>query len=47
MTNEYWMDQNKYLSLLGYPGLKPIDPVFALPVSVVQRLKLKAKYSTK
>lgn len=26
------------LSLMGYPGLKAIDPVFALPVEVVKRV---------
>lgn len=25
------------LSLMGYPGLVPIDPVYALPVSVVEQ----------
>jgi len=28
------------LSLLGYPGLMPIDPVYALPVSTLNRLGL-------
>lgn len=27
------------LSLMGRPGLAPIDPTFALPVEVVQRLQ--------
>jgi geranylgeranyl transferase type-2 subunit beta len=27
------------LSLMGRPGLQPIDPTFALPVDVVQRLR--------
>ena len=27
------------LSLMGYPGLKAIDPTFALPVEVVERLQ--------
>ena len=27
------------LSLMGRPGLRPIDPTFALPVEVVQRLR--------
>ncbi|GAX76230.1 hypothetical protein CEUSTIGMA_g3674.t1 [Chlamydomonas eustigma] len=27
------------LSLMGYPGLKAIDPTFALPVEVVKRIK--------
>ena len=27
------------LSLMGRPGLQPIDPTFALPVEVVQRLR--------
>jgi hypothetical protein len=26
------------LSLMGYPGLEPIDPTFALPLAVVERL---------
>lgn len=34
------------LSLLGYPGFKEIDPVFALPVHVVRRLGIPALYST-
>ena len=29
------------LSLMGFPGLSPIDPVYALPTEVVQRVKLK------
>ena len=28
------------LSLMGFPGLKPVDPVYALPAQVVQRLGL-------
>ena len=28
------------LSLMGYPGLAAIDPTYALPVAVVQRLAL-------
>lgn len=35
------------LSLLGYPTLKAIDPVYALPVHVMERLKIKSVYSTK
>jgi len=31
------------LSLLGAPGLVPIDPAFALPADVVSRLKLSAR----
>ena len=27
------------LSLMGFPGLEPIDPIFALPIKVVQQLK--------
>ncbi len=27
------------LSLMGYPGLKAIDPTYALPVEVVQRIQ--------
>ncbi len=27
------------LSLMGRPGLQPIDPTFALPVEVVERLR--------
>ena len=27
------------LSLLGYPGMEAIDPITALPVAVVQRLR--------
>jgi len=35
------------LSLLGFGNLSPIDPVFALPVSVCNRLKLPQRFSTK
>ena len=28
------------LSLLGFPGLQPVDPVYALPVHVIKRLGL-------
>ncbi len=31
------------LSLMGYEGLKSIDPVFALPVEVMQRLRAQQK----
>lgn len=31
------------LSLMGYKGLKSIDPVFALPVEVMQRLRAQQK----
>jgi geranylgeranyl transferase type-2 subunit beta len=34
------------LSLLGSPNLAQIDPVYALPKRVVERLGLKAAYST-
>jgi len=34
------------LSLLGYSGFNPIDPTYALPVRVVERLGLKTTYST-
>lgn len=34
------------LSLLGYPTLNQIDPVYALPVRVVKKLKLHTIYST-
>ena len=27
------------LALMGYPGLESIDPTFALPVTVVERLR--------
>jgi len=29
------------LSLMGYPGLKAIDPTWALPCEVVQRIKAR------
>nr|CAG8434237.1 3394_t:CDS:2 [Entrophospora candida] len=32
------------LSLLGYPGLKLVDPVYCLPKYVVQRIGLAEKY---
>ncbi len=35
------------LSLLGFPTLNAIDPVYALPVRVVQKLKLNTTYSVK
>lgn len=35
------------LSLLGYPGFKQIDPVFALPVHVIQRIGIPTLYSTR
>ena len=28
------------LSLMGFPGLKAVDPVYALPVEVVKRIGL-------
>ena len=31
------------LSLMGYSGLAAIDPVYALPTQVVQRVKQKHK----
>lgn len=31
---------NPGLSLLEYPGIKPIDPAYALPVDVVNRVML-------
>ena len=31
------------LALLGRPGLQPIDPVYALPVAVVERLCARRK----
>jgi geranylgeranyl transferase type-2 subunit beta len=33
------------LALMGYPGLEAIDPTYALPVSVVQRLKGRQRSS--
>ncbi|RUS19110.1 terpenoid cyclases/protein prenyltransferase alpha-alpha toroid [Endogone sp. FLAS-F59071] len=32
------------LSLLGYPGLKPVDPVYCMPKYVVQRVGLAERY---
>ncbi|KAG0255857.1 hypothetical protein DFQ27_006030, partial [Actinomortierella ambigua] len=32
------------LSLLGYPGLAPVDPVYCMPRTVIQRLGLGEKY---
>jgi geranylgeranyl transferase type-2 subunit beta len=29
------------LALMGYEGLQPIDPTFALPVEVVERLRAR------
>lgn len=31
------------LSLVEYPGVKPIDPAYALPVDVVNRIILDIK----
>lgn len=31
------------LSLMGYPGLAPINPTFALPVDVVERLRARRR----
>jgi geranylgeranyl transferase type-2 subunit beta len=33
------------LSLLGYKGLQPIDPAYALPVDVVQRIQKRQEKS--
>ncbi|KAG0169598.1 hypothetical protein DFQ28_003517 [Apophysomyces sp. BC1034] len=32
------------LSLLGYPDLKPVDPVYCMPKHVIERLGLESKY---
>ena len=32
------------LSLLGYAGLRDIDPVYCMPVTVIERLGLKKRY---
>lgn len=32
------------LSLLGFPGLKSIDPVYAMPTRVVERLGIGRKF---
>jgi hypothetical protein len=32
------------LSLLGYAGLQDIDPVYCMPVDVIERLGLKKRY---
>ncbi len=34
------------LSLMGRPGLAPIDPTFALPVEVVERLRRRRRNSS-
>jgi len=31
------------LSLMGYEGLAPVDPIYALPVSVVERIHVRNK----
>jgi len=31
------------LSLMGYKGLEPIDPVYALPVKVMQQIRRHQK----
>lgn len=33
------------LSLMGRPGLQPIDPTFALPVAVVERLRAQHRHA--
>jgi geranylgeranyl transferase type-2 subunit beta len=33
------------LSLLGYEGLKPVDPVYCMPVHVIERLGIKQRFS--
>lgn len=33
------------LSLLGYPGLQDIDPVYCMPTDVIQRLGLTKQFS--
>lgn len=34
------------LSLLGYPGLNDIDPLYCLPAQVTEKLGLRTKYQT-
>lgn len=31
------------LSLMGYEGLVPVDPIYALPVDVVERIQRRNK----
>jgi geranylgeranyl transferase type-2 subunit beta len=33
------------LSLLGYPGLNDIDPLYCMPASVIDKLGLRKPYS--
>ncbi|WVQ80578.1 hypothetical protein IAT38_002683 [Cryptococcus sp. DSM 104549] len=35
------------LSLLGYPGLQDIDPVYCMPANIIERLGLRKPYSTR
>lgn len=35
------------LSLLEYPGLKAIDPAYALPIDVVNRIRMGKKRAVK
>jgi len=31
------------LALMGHPGLAPVDPAYALPVDVVERIKRRQR----
>lgn len=32
------------LSLMGYPGLKDVDPLYCMPAEVIEKLGLRRKY---
>ena len=32
------------LSLLGYPGLEDVDPVYCMPASLIERMGLKKRW---
>jgi hypothetical protein len=34
------------LSLVGYPGLQDIDPVYCMPAKVIDKLGLRKEYRT-
>lgn len=35
------------LSLLGYPGLQDVDPLYCMPADIIAKLGLKQKYTTR
>lgn len=35
------------LSLLGYPGLVDVDPLYCMPAAVIEKLGLRREYTTR